>query len=116
MGGKNGVDALISRFVLPIGATVNMDGTALWQAVAACFISQLNGQQLNLGQYMAVSVASVGASIGSAGIPGGAIVTLIMVLDTLGLPAGDVTIVLAVDWLLDRFQTVINVLGDSLGA
>jgi Na+/H+-dicarboxylate symporter len=113
---KNKVDPRISRFVLPIGATVNMDGTALWQAVAAIFISQLNGQQLNLGQYMAVSIAAVGASIGSAGIPGGSIVTLIMVLDTLGLPAGDVTIVLAVDWLLDRFQTVINVLGDSLGA
>ena len=62
----------------------------------------MNGQQLNFGQYMAVSIAAVGASIGSAGIPGGAIVTLIMVLETLGLPAGDVTIVLAVDWLLDR--------------
>ena len=54
------MDPRISRFVLPIGATVNMDGTALWQAVAAIFISQLNGQQLNLGQYMAVSIAAVG--------------------------------------------------------
>jgi len=113
---KNSVDQRISRFVLPIGATVNMDGGAIWQSVAAIFISQLNGQSLNFGQYIAVPIAAVGASVGAAGIPQGGIVTLIMVLGVLGLPAEDVAMIMAVDWLLDRFRTVVNVLGDSLGA
>jgi len=113
---KNEVDPRISRFVLPIGATVNMDGGAIWQSVAAIFISQLNGQTLNFGQYIAVPIAAVGASVGAAGIPQGGIVTLIMVLGLLGLEAEEVGFILAVDWLLDRFRTVVNVLGDSLGA
>lgn len=113
---KNNVDARISRFVLPIGATVNMDGSALYEAVAAIFISQLNGMQLSFGQYLAVSITATAASIGAAGIPQAGLVTMVMVLETLGLPAGDVTIILAVDWLLDRFRTAINVLGDSIGA
>merc|ERR1719333_1491505 len=113
---KNGVDPRIARFVLPIGATINMDGTALYEAVAAIFISQVRSYQLSLGQIAAISITATAASIGAAGIPQAGLVTMVMVLDTVGLPAEDVTIILAVDWLLDRFRTAINVLGDSIGA
>lgn len=113
---KNNIDPRVCRFVLPIGATINMDGTALYEAVAAIFISQVNNMQLSIGQILAVSVTATAASIGAAGIPQAGLVTMVMVLETVGLPAEDVTIILAVDWLLDRFRTAINVLGDSLGA
>lgn len=113
---KNGVDPRICRFVLPIGATINMDGTALYEAVAAIFISQVNGMDLSLGQIIAISITATAASIGAAGIPQAGLVTMVMVLETVGLPPEDVTIILAVDWLLDRFRTTINVLGDSIGA
>ena len=113
---KNGVDPRIARFVLPIGATINMDGTALYEAVAAIFISQVRNMDLSLGQVIAVSITSTAASIGAAGIPQAGLVTMVMVLETVGLPAEDVTLILAVDWLLDRFRTAINVLGDSFGA
>lgn len=113
---KNGVDPRVCRFVLPIGATINMDGTALYEAVAAIFISQVNGLSLSIGQILAVSITATAASIGAAGIPQAGLVTMVMVLETVGLPPEDVTIILAVDWLLDRFRTAINVLGDSIGA
>merc|ERR1719305_1439600 len=110
------VDQRISRFILPIGATINMDGTALYEAVAALFIAQLSGVEPNIGQIIAISITATAASIGAAGIPQAGLVTMVMVLDTVGLPAEDVTIIMSVDWLLDRFRTTINVLGDSLGA
>merc|ERR1712213_262299 len=113
---KNGVDQRISRFVLPIGATINMDGTALYEAVAAIFISQVNGMALSIGQVIAISITATAASIGAAGIPQAGLVTMVMVLDTVGLPSESVSIILSVDWLLDRFRTAINVLGDSIGA
>ncbi|TRY77407.1 hypothetical protein TCAL_07613 [Tigriopus californicus] len=113
---KNGVDPRICRFVLPIGATINMDGTALYEAVAAIFIAQVRNMQLSLGQVIAISITATAASIGAAGIPQAGLVTMVMVLETVGLPAEDVTLILAVDWLLDRFRTAINVLGDSFGA
>jgi len=113
---KNHVDSRVCRFVLPIGATINMDGTALYEAVAAIFISQVNNMDLSIGQILAISITATAASIGAAGIPQAGLVTMIMVLETVGLPPEDVTIILAVDWLLDRFRTAINVLGDSLGA
>jgi len=113
---KNKVDPRVCRFVLPIGATINMDGTALYEAVAAIFIAQVNGMDLSIGQILAISITATAASIGAAGIPQAGLVTMVMVLETVGLPPGDVTIILAVDWLLDRFRTAINVLGDSIGA
>lgn len=113
---KNHVDPRVCRFVLPIGATINMDGTALYEAVAAIFIAQVNGLSLSIGQILAVSITATAASIGAAGIPQAGLVTMVMVLETVGLPPEDVTIILAVDWLLDRFRTAINVLGDSIGA
>ena len=100
---KNGVDPRISRFVLPIGATINMDGTALYEAVAAIFIAQTRGMTMSIGQIIAISITATAASIGAAGIPQAGLVTMVMVLDTVGLPAEDVTIILAVDWLLDRY-------------
>lgn len=83
---NNKVDERVSRFVLPIGATINMDGTALYEAVAAIFIAQLRGIPLSLTNIIAVSITSTAASIGAAGIPQAGLVTLVMVLDTVGLP------------------------------
>ena len=99
---KNKVDPRICRFALPIGATINMDGTALYEAVAAIFIAQVNNMELSLGQICAVSITATAASIGAAGIPQAGLVTMVMVLETVGLPPDDITIILAVDWLLDR--------------
>nr|XP_034177437.1 excitatory amino acid transporter 3-like [Osmia lignaria] len=111
-----GVDPRVTRFVVPIGATINMDGTALYEAVAAIFIAQVRRVPLTLGSVIGVSITATAASIGAAGIPQAGLVTMVMVLDTVGLPAEDVTLIIAVDWLLDRFRTTINVICDALGA
>merc|ERR1719333_186021 len=113
---RNKVDPRVCRFILPIGATINMDGTALYEAVAAIFIAQVNNLSLSIGQICAISITATAASIGAAGIPQAGLVTMVMVLETVGLPPDDITIILAVDWLLDRFRTTINVVGDSVGA
>ncbi|XP_020282833.1 excitatory amino acid transporter 1 isoform X1 [Pseudomyrmex gracilis] len=113
---RNGIDPRVTRFVMPIGATVNMDGTALYEAVAAIFISQVRKVGLSFGQLVAVSITATAASIGAAGIPQAGLVTMVMVLETVRLPANDVFLIIAVDWLLDRCRTTINVIGDSLGA
>lgn len=110
-----GIDPRVTRFVIPVGATINMDGTALYEAVAALFIAQLRNISLTFGHIVAVSVTATAASIGAAGIPQAGLITMVMVLDTVGLPAEDVTIIIAVDWLLDRFRTTINVMCDALG-
>ncbi|XP_045145304.1 excitatory amino acid transporter 3 [Echinops telfairi] len=112
---KNGVDKRITRFVLPVGATINMDGTALYEAVAAVFIAQLNNMDLGIGQIITISVTATAASIGAAGVPQAGLVTMVIVLSAVGLPAQDVTLIIAVDWLLDRFRTMVNVLGDAFG-
>ncbi|CAK9822495.1 Excitatory amino acid transporter 3 [Anthophora retusa] len=111
-----GVDPRVTRFVVPIGATINMDGTALYEAVAAIFIAQVRKVPLSLGNVIGVSITATAASIGAAGIPQAGLVTMVMVLDTVGLPAEDVSLIIAVDWLLDRFRTTINVMCDALGA
>ena len=112
----NKVDPRISRFVLPIGATINMDGTALYEAVAAVFIAQMTGMNPTLGQIIIISITATAASIGAAGIPHAGLVTLVMVLETVGLPSEAVSIIMSVDWLVDRFRTAVNVLGDAFGA
>uniref|UniRef100_A0A7N4NH55 Amino acid transporter n=1 Tax=Sarcophilus harrisii TaxID=9305 RepID=A0A7N4NH55_SARHA len=112
---KNQVDRRITRFVLPVGATINMDGTALYEAVAAVFIAQLNNLDLDIGQIITISVTATAASIGAAGVPQAGLVTMVIVLSAVGLPAEDVTLIIAVDWLLDRFRTMVNVLGDAYG-
>ncbi|XP_020861999.1 excitatory amino acid transporter 3 [Phascolarctos cinereus] len=112
---KNRVDKRITRFVLPVGATINMDGTALYEAVAAVFIAQLNDLDLDIGKIITISVTATAASIGAAGVPQAGLVTMVIVLSAVGLPAEDVTLIVAVDWLLDRFRTMVNVLGDAYG-
>ncbi|XP_076880876.1 excitatory amino acid transporter 5 [Brachyhypopomus gauderio] len=111
-----GVDRQIARFVLPVGATINMDGTALYEAVAAIFIAQVNEYELDFGQLVTISVTATAASIGAAGIPQAGLVTMVIVLTSVGLPPDDVTLIVAIDWILDRFRTMINVLGDALAA
>ncbi|KAL1471040.1 hypothetical protein MTO96_023958 [Rhipicephalus appendiculatus] len=110
------VDPKVVRFCIPIGATINMDGTALYEAVAAIFIAQVRRVPLDVGKVIAISVTATAASIGAAGIPQAGLVTMVMVLNAVGLPADDITLIIVVDWFLDRFRTAINVLGDAVGA
>lgn len=111
------VDRRVTRFMIPVGATINMDGTALYEAVASIYLAQRLGHHLNAGQYVTVSLTATAAAIGAAGVPEAGLVTMLIVLTAIGLPATDETLglILAVDWFLDRCRTMINVLGDSLG-
>jgi solute carrier family 1 (high affinity glutamate transporter) protein 2 len=113
---NNGIDKRVTRFVLPVGATVNMDGTALYEAVAAIFIAQVNGIEFDFSKVVVVSLTATAASIGAASVPGAGLVTMILVLTAVGLPVNDISLVIAVDWFLDRIRTSINVLGDAFGA
>uniref|UniRef100_A0A0M3HR40 Amino acid transporter n=1 Tax=Ascaris lumbricoides TaxID=6252 RepID=A0A0M3HR40_ASCLU len=113
---NNGVDPRVARFVLPLGATINMDGTALYEAVAAIYISQCVGQDLSIGNIILVSLTATLASIGAAGIPQAGIVTMIMVLIAIGLPSNLFILIFPVDFFLDRIRTTVNVYGDSIGA
>tara|TARA_B110000046_G_scaffold31399_1_gene33333 strand:+ start:439 stop:1749 length:1311 start_codon:yes stop_codon:yes gene_type:complete len=112
-----GVDQEVSSFVLPVGATVNMDGTSLYQAVAAVFICQVTGFELGLGDQLTIILTATLASIGSAAVPGAGMIMLVIVLEALGLPAESLAIgialIFAVDRPLDMCRTVINVTGDA---
>ncbi|VAX22335.1 Proton/glutamate symporter @ Sodium/glutamate symporter [hydrothermal vent metagenome] len=103
-------------FVLPLGATINMDGTALYEAVAAIFIAQAIGMDLTLMQQVTIAITATLAAIGAAGIPEAGLVTMVIVLNAVGIPVEYIGLILAVDWFLDRFRTAVNVLGDSAGA
>ncbi|XP_061634056.1 solute carrier family 1 member 7b isoform X3 [Phyllopteryx taeniolatus] len=111
---NNHIDRRIIRFVLPVGATINMDGTALYEAVAAIFIAQVNNYELDFGQIITISITATAASIGAAGIPQAGLVTMVIVLTSVGLPTDDISLIIAVDWALDRFRTMVNVMGDAL--
>ncbi|XP_010962976.2 excitatory amino acid transporter 2 isoform X1 [Camelus bactrianus] len=111
-----GIDKRVTRFVLPVGATINMDGTALYEAVAAIFIAQMNGVILDGGQIVTVSLTATLASVGAASIPSAGLVTMLLILTAVGLPTEDISLLVAVDWLLDRMRTSVNVVGDSFGA
>ncbi|KAF4790212.1 Excitatory amino acid transporter 2 [Turdus rufiventris] len=111
-----GIDKRVTRFVLPVGATINMDGTALYEAVAAIFIAQMNGIDLDGGQIVTVSLTATLASVGAASIPSAGLVTMLLILTAVGLPTQDISLLVAVDWLLDRMRTSVNVVGDSFGA
>ena len=107
-----GVHPSISQFVIPLGATINMNGTALYQAVATVFIAQVYGVELGMGALALVVAMAVGASIGSPATPGVGIVILAMVLESVGIPAGGVALIMGVDRILDMSRTAINVTGD----
>ncbi len=113
---KAGISKRSSEFVLPLGATINMDGTALYEATAAIFIAQAIGVELGLTQQVVVAVTATLAAVGAAGIPEAGLVTMIIVLNAVGLPVEYIGLILSVDWLLDRFRTAVNAFGDSVGA
>jgi len=112
MSEKNKVDPRISKFVLPIGATVNMDGTALFVTVASIFIAQMNDIQLGAGDYVTVVLTATAASVASASVPSAALVLMLIVLDAIGAPVQDASLLWAVDWFVDRCRTTNNMLGD----
>jgi len=113
---KSGVSNKISSFVLPLGATINMDGTALYECVAAMFIAQAYGIELSFAQQMIVVITALLASIGAAGIPMAGLVMMSIVLTAVGLPLEGVGLILAVDRILDMCRTAVNVFSDSCGS
>jgi Na+/H+-dicarboxylate symporter len=108
-----GVDEEVSSFVLPIGATINMDGTSLYQAVAAVFIAQAFGMDLSLGAQLGIIATATLASIGSAAVPGAGMVMLVIVLAQAGIPEAGLALIFAVDRPLDMCRTIVNVTGDA---
>lgn len=107
------VSPAVSSFVIPLGATINMDGTALYQGVAAIFIAQIYGMDLSIGDQVTIVTSATLASVGAAGVPGAGMITLAMVLTAIGVPTEGLALVLGVDRLLDMFRTATNVVGDS---
>jgi proton glutamate symport protein len=105
----------VSSFVLPLGATINMDGTALYESVAAVFIAQVYGIDLSLGQQVLIFMTATLAAIGAAGIPSAGLVTMAIVLNAVGLPLEGIGMILAVDRVLDMCRTSVNVWGDTVG-
>ena len=108
-----GVSEEVSSFVLPLGATVNMDGTALYQSVAAVFIAQTLGMELTLVDQLTIVLTAVLASIGSAAVPGAGVIMLVIVLEAIGVPSAGIALILGVDRILDMMRTVVNVTGDA---
>jgi Na+/H+-dicarboxylate symporter len=114
--GNNKVSSSSADLVLPLGATINMDGTALYEAVAAMFIAQSYGIHLGPGEQLVIFLTATLAAIGAAGIPEAGLVTMVLVLQSVGLPLEGIGIILSIDWFLDRWRTTVNVWGDSVGA
>ena len=110
---KLGVSEEVSSFVLPLGATINMDGTALYQAVATVFIAQALNIPLDIGAQLTIVLTAVLASIGTAAVPGAGIVMLVIILEAVGVPSAGIALILGVDRILDMMRTVINVTGDA---
>ena len=113
---NNKISKRTASFVLPLGATINMDGTALYEAVAAIFIAQVYGITLGPIQQVIVFITATIAAIGAAGIPEAGLVTMVIVLKAVGLPIEGITLILVIDWFLDRCRTTVNVWGDAVGA
>ncbi|MHC4473806.1 MAG: dicarboxylate/amino acid:cation symporter, partial [Planctomycetota bacterium] len=113
---NNKVSERSSNFVLPLGATVNMDGTALYEAVAVMFIAQAYGIDLGPAEQVIIFLTATLASVGAAGIPEAGLVTMVMVLAAVNIPIGGMALILVIDWFLDRCRTTVNVWGDSVGA
>ncbi|MAG93139.1 MAG: sodium:dicarboxylate symporter [Planctomycetaceae bacterium] len=117
---KAGVSKRSTEFVLPLGATINMDGTALYEAAAAIFIAQAYAGvnpdfSLTFADQATIAITATLAAIGAAGIPEAGLVTMLIVLNAVGLPRELIALIIPVDWLLDRFRTAVNVFGDSVG-
>ena len=110
---KLGVSKNVSSFVLPLGATINMDGTSLYQAVAAVFIAQAFGYDLDLSQQLTIVLTATLASIGAAAVPGAGMVMLVIVLSSIGIDPEGIALIFAVDRILDMLRTVVNVTGDA---
>ena len=108
-----GVSEEVSNFVLPVGVTINMDGTSCYQAVAAVFLAQVMGLDLTFGQMLLILATATISSIGTPGIPGGSIVMLMIVLDSVGIPIEGLALILGIDRPLDMLRTVVNVTGDT---
>ena len=113
---KLGVRNEVSSFVLPLGATINMDGTAIYQGVCAIFIAQVFGIDLTIGQQMVIVATAVLSSIGTAGVPGSGMIMLAMVLQSVGLPVEGIALVAGVDRVLDMMRTTVNITGDQAAA
>jgi Na+/H+-dicarboxylate symporter len=112
---KLGVSRETSSFVLPLGATINLDGTALYQAVAVMFIAQIYGVPMGVGEQLTIVLTATLASIGAAGVPSAGIITLILVLQSVGLGAHvqtGIALILGVDRILDMLRTAVNITGD----
>ncbi|MBU3113030.1 dicarboxylate/amino acid:cation symporter [Clostridium lacusfryxellense] len=112
---KLGVKGSIASFTIPLGATINMDGTAIMQGVGAIFIAQVYGIELNLTSQMMIILSATLASIGTAGVPGAGTIMLSMVVTQVGLPIEGIALILAVDRILDMGRTVLNITGDAVG-
>lgn len=110
---KGKVSRKISGFVLPLGATINMDGTALYEAAAAMFIAQMYGIELEWSQQFVIFLTATLAAIGAAGIPEAGLVTMLMVLQAVNLPVEGIVFLIGIDWFLDRCRTAVNVWGDA---
>jgi Na+/H+-dicarboxylate symporter len=108
-----GVHNSVAGFTVPLGATINMDGTAIMQGVATVFIAQVYGVELGMADYLTVILTATLASIGTAAVPGVGLITLAMVLDQAGLPVQGIALIIGVDRLLDMVRTAVNVTGDA---
>merc|ERR1712000_255274 len=111
---KLGVGNSVSSFTLPLGATINMDGTAIMQGVATVFIAQVYAVDLSLGDYMMVVLTATLASVGTAGVPGVGLIMLAMVLQQVNLPVEGIALIIGVDRLLDMTRTAVNITGDCM--
>jgi len=109
---KLGVQSSTADFIVPLGATINMDGTALYQVVAAVFLTQVFGIELSSGELLLLITTTIGASIGSPSTPGVGIVILATILTNIGVPASGIALIIGVDRILDMSRTAINVTGD----
>jgi Na+/H+-dicarboxylate symporter len=110
---KLGADKEVTSFVLPLGATINMDGTAIYQGVCAVFIASCFGITLSFSQMLTIVLTATLASIGTAGVPGAGMVMLAMVLQSVGLPVEGIALVAGIDRIFDMGRTVVNITGDA---